>query len=387
MRQACQPRPDISIFSPLGRGGSSTHGGITPVVCNLAAAFADAGKRVELVTVTPADPRTLCPTLDGRIQVWNLGKGSRLRHLFQLGTYLRERSPRVLLAAGQRPNLLAAFCIRLWRPPCRLFLSVHNSLSKGFDELGTVKRRLRILGMRASYPMADAVVCVSAGVADDLARYVNLPERKVQVIHNPVLSPRQLGAIPQAPSHPWFEAGQPPVILGAGRLTRQKDFSSLIRAFALVAADHDCRLMILGEGRERLVLERLASELRLSDRIALPGFVADPRGFMAGASLFVLSSAWEGFGMVLVEAMAAGTPVVSTDCPSGPREILLDGALGPLVPVSDPPALARAMLQVLEAPPQTELLRRRAADFTSDQAAEKYLRLMFPTGQGDYASS
>jgi glycosyltransferase involved in cell wall biosynthesis len=191
--------------------------------------------------------------------------------------------------------------------------------------------------------------------------------------------------VPAAPRHPWLAPGQPPVILGAGRLTRQKDFPTLIRAFSLVAAQRDCRLMILGEGQERRALEGLAAELGLAYRFALPGFAADAVDYMAQAALFVLSSAWEGFGMVLVEAMAVGTPVVSTDCPSGPREILLDGELGRLVPVSDPWALARAMLETLDAPPNPERLRRRAADFTSERAAERYLRLMFPSKEAGHA--
>jgi glycosyltransferase involved in cell wall biosynthesis len=383
MRQSSHPRPDIGIFSPFARGGTTAHGGITPVVRNLAVAFADAGRRVELLTFSPSDPRSLFPALDERLLVRNLGRGSRLRHLFALRDYLQERRPRVLLAAGQRPNLLAATCKRLWRPPSRVFLSVHNNLTRGFEGLGGVKRRLRVQGIRSAYPAVDGLVCVSHGVAEDLARYVDLPAEKLHVIYNPVLSSGQLDKIPAKPLHPWLEPGQPPVILGVGRLTRQKDFPTLIRAVALVANRCACTLIILGEGQERPGLERLALDLGLSDRIALPGFVGNAIGFMAQASLFVLSSAWEGFGMVLVEAMAAGTPVVSTDCPSGPREILLDGELGPLVSVSDPDALAQAMLRALDAPVEPARLQSRAADFASDRAAERYLRLMFPADHGD----
>jgi glycosyltransferase involved in cell wall biosynthesis len=382
--QAAPPQPDICIFSPLGRGGTSQHGGITPVVLNLATAFSEAGRRVELLTFAPQDPRTLFPSLAETVQVRNLGRGSRLRHLFRLAAYLRERRPAVLLSAGLRPNLIAAACKRLLRPPGRLFLSLHNSLSPGLGELGSIRRRLRIRGMRATYPAADGLVCVSAGVEEDLRRYLDPPSGKLHVIYNPVLSPQQIGRGPAVPPHPWLESGQPPLILGAGRLTRQKDFPTLIRAFALVAAQLDCRLMILGEGQERSALEGLVAELGLSDRVALPGFVTDAMGYMGHARLFVLSSAWEGFGMVLVEAMAMGTPVVSTDCPSGPREILRDGELGPLVPVSHPEALASAMLQVLDAPPDPARLQQRAEDFTSDRAAERYLRLMFPSEEAGH---
>jgi len=377
-------RPSICIFSPFARGGTAAHGGITPVVRNLAVGFADAGRNVELLTFSPTDPRSLFPCLDERVLVRNLGRGGRMRHLFQLREYLRERCPRVLLSAGLRPNLLAATCKRLWRPPSRVILSVHNNLTQGLNELGGLKQRMRVQGMRMTYPAADALVCVSAGVAKNLACYVHLPPQKLNVIYNPVLTAGSSGEV--APLHAWLEPGQPPVIMGAGRLTRQKDFPTLIRAFALVAARRACRLMILGEGRERPDLERLIGELGLHDRIALPGFVDDAVGYMGQASLFVLSSAWEGFGMVLVEAMAGGTPVVSTDCPSGPREILLDGDLGPLVAVADPDALAAAILRTLDEPIDADRLRRRAADFTSDVAVEKYLRLMFPGAEAGHVS-
>jgi glycosyltransferase involved in cell wall biosynthesis len=340
---------------------------------------------VELLTFSPQDPRTLFPFLSEMVQVRNLGRGSRLRHLFRLAAYLRERRPSVLLAAGLRPSLIAAACKRLLRPRCRLFLSLHNSLSPGLGELGSIRRRLRILGMRATYPAADGLICVSAGVAEDIRGYAVLPPAKVHVIYNPALLLRQIGRAPAAPPHPWLGPRQPPLILGAGRLTRQKDFPTLIRAFALVAAWRDCRLMILGEGQERSALEGLTAVLGLGDRVTLPGFVSDPMAYMAHARLFVLSSAWEGFGMVLVEAMAMGTPVVSTDCPSGPREILRDGELGPLVPISDPEGGERARLQVPDAPPEQKQLRRRAEDFTSDRAAQRYLRLMFPSEDSAHA--
>ncbi|MGA7980714.1 MAG: glycosyltransferase, partial [Chromatiaceae bacterium] len=321
--------PDIAIFSPLGRGGTSAHGGITTVVGLLSRGLVNAGARVELVTHAPTDPRVLVPTLDDRVEIANLGRGHRRRHLAQLGDYLRRRRPRVLLAAGHRSNRLAVGCKQQrWRPTTRIFLSVHNVLTPGLAEMGPVRRWLRVHDIRRAYPRADGVICVSAGVAEDLARYVTIPAVKLSVIHNPVLSEELLRTAERECSHPWMAPGQPPVILGAGRLTSQKDFATLVRAFALLAADVDHRLLIIGDGAERAALERLAAELGVAERVTFPGFVEDPLSYMCRARLFVLSSAWEGFGNVLVEAMAVGTPVVSTDCPSGPREILLDGTLG-----------------------------------------------------------
>jgi glycosyltransferase involved in cell wall biosynthesis len=184
-----------------------------------------------------------------------------------------------------------------------------------------------------------------------------------------------LGLTGQAPDHPWFGPGQLPVILGAGRLTRQKAFPVLIRAFAEVRRRRAARLIILGEGEERPELEALVSELGLADDVALPGFRDDALACMASSAVFVLSSSWEGLPTVLIEALAAGTRVVSTDCPSGPREILQEGRLGALVPVGDAPALAKAIVEVLERPavsPPAEAL----APFTRDAAVDCYIRLI-----------
>jgi glycosyltransferase involved in cell wall biosynthesis len=344
----------------------------------LSRSFANQGLGVELLTYAPADPRLLVSGLDERVGIVNLGPGHQLSHVFQLGSYLAQRGPRVLLAAGPRANRLAAGCRRRARGSTRIFLGVHNVLTPGLSELGSIRRMLRIRDIRRSYLHADGVICVSAGVADDLLRYAPIPAERLSVIHNPVLDEERLAAPGSNCPHPWLAPGEPPVILGAGRLTPQKDFPTLLRAFALLAADTDHRLLIIGEGDEREALQRLTDRLGLRERVAFPGFVDDPLGYMRGARLFVLSSAWEGFGNVLVEAMAVATPVVSTDCPSGPREILRDGALGPLVPPGDPKALADAMRAALARPTDADQLRRRAREFSAEVVARRYLDVLFP---------
>ncbi len=147
--------------------------------------------------------------------------------------------------------------------------------------------------------------------------------------------------------HPWFETGELPVILGVGRLMEQKDFPTLIRAFAKVLKVRPSRLVILGSGKERSRLNALVHELGLQNHVAMLAFQNNPYAYMTKAAVFALSSAWEGFGNVLVEAMAQGTPVVSTDCKHGPREILDHGKHGLLVPVGDSQAMAEAILNVL----------------------------------------
>ena len=177
---------------------------------------------------------------------------------------------------------------------------------------------------------------------------------------------------------PEFYDSAPPVLLAAGRFTGQKDYPNMIRAFAKVRAERPARLMILGEGKQRAELEALIAELGVADDVALPGFVDNPFMYMSRASLFVLASKWEGLPGVLIQAMACGCPVVSTDCPSGPREILEGGKYGPLVEVGDVQGLADAILRTLESSVPSAELKARAADFSLESICDEYLNLLLP---------
>jgi glycosyltransferase involved in cell wall biosynthesis len=272
-------------------------------------------------------------------------------------------------------NLIAIWAAKLAGGVAPLIVTEHNTLSQ------ETQRQRRLVGMvwprllRTFYPWATTIVAVSRGAADDLARTAGLPRDRIEVVYNPVITPAMLALARQAPDHPWLAPGQPPVILGVGRLTGQKDFSTLVRAFAEVRRRRPARLIILGEGPDRTAIEAQARELGVADDVALPGFQENALAYMAGSAVFVLSSAWEGLPTVLIEALAAGTQVVSTDCPSGPREILQDGRLGALVSVGDAAALAAATLEALERPadaiPTDALL-----PFTRDASVDHYLRVI-----------
>jgi glycosyltransferase involved in cell wall biosynthesis len=236
--------------------------------------------------------------------------------------------------------------------------------------------------LRTGYLQADAIVAVSDGVADDLAAHAGFPRERITAVHNPVVGPDLLAKAGEHLDHPWFAPGEPPVILGAGRLHPQKDFSTLIRAFAQVRAKRPARLVILGassptEPAQAVELKALPDALGVAEDVAMPGFVDNPFAFIARASAFVLSSRYEGLPGVLIQALACGTPVVSTDCPSGPREILDDGQFGTLVSVGDEAALAQAIENTLDDPPAPERLRARAQLFTVERAATRYLELLF----------
>jgi glycosyltransferase involved in cell wall biosynthesis len=290
--------------------------------------------------------------------------------------YLRRERPDVVLSTSNPANLVCAFARRLAGGHTRVVLSANIHLSAAIARRARPWRPLLRWLARRTYSRADAVIAISSGVADDLLRVTGVPRRRVHVVHNPV-AVEEIRDRARAPlDHPWFAPGEPPVLLAVGKLSPQKDFPTLLRAFARVRAARRARLVILGEGAQRSRLARLARRLDIASDVALPGFQPNPYAWMARASVFVLCSAWEGFSNALAEALACGCPVVSTDCPSGPAEILDGGAFGPLCPVGDDRALAGAILRVLESPPLPDLLRARAATFSVDAAAERYLGVL-----------
>jgi glycosyltransferase involved in cell wall biosynthesis len=338
---------------------------------SLAEGLAAAGMRVELV-VGSAIGRFHHQVPQG-IDLIDLGAARVLGALPSLVTYLSRQRPNVLVSALDHANLVAICARMISRSPTRVFVSVRNTLSKKVQQSRSRRERLLPLLARRLYPLAEGVVAVSDGVRDDLVANIGLPPHLVHVLHNPVVTPQLTTLARMEADHAWFRPGEPPVVLAAGRLTGQKDFTTLLYAFDEVRRHHSCRLVILGEGPERADLESLVRQLGLVGHCDLPGFVDNPYAFMRRARLFVLSSAWEGLPGVLIQAMACGTPVLSTDCPSGPREILDDGRLGALVPVNDPEALAQAMIHALRETPDRDALRARAKDYSLDRVVRDYL--------------
>jgi len=291
--------------------------------------------------------------------------------------YLRERKPDILISHLAHANVAAVIAAACAHTGTKVILIEHNDNSlidegRTRSKLGTLMQRFKSL----SYNRADTIIGVSQGVSDYVSRTFSVPASKVETIYNPVVSRSLLERSRQPLTHPWFAPGAPPVLVGSGRLREQKDFPTLLKAFARVRAQLPCRLMILGEGELRPALEAEVAALGLQDAVALPGFVENPYAYMRSAALFVLSSRWEGLPTVLVEAMACGCPVVATDCPSGPAEILENGALGQLVEMANPDALAQAILAELKEPTPAEQLEARASRFSFDNAIASYTQLL-----------
>lgn len=330
----------IALFLPNLEGG-----GAERVTVNLARGLVEAGYGVDLVPA--AAEGVFADHLPSGVRLVGLGAHRTAAALIPLAKYLRRERPAALLSALSHANVIAVLASRLARYKGAVWVAEHNELFPRDPITPRLAANLRLL--RWAYARATGVIAVSYGVRSSLERTAGVPADRVQVIYNPVIVPEMLERARETPDHPFMRERDVPVVVGMGRLTRQKNFTLLLRAVAAIESTTPVHVLILGEGEDRAMLTDLVGELGLGDRVALPGFVTNPYAYLAHADLFVLSSDWEGLPTVLIEALAIGTPVVATDCPSGPREILADGAHGALVPVGDVNALANAMARVLAA--------------------------------------
>ena len=312
------------------------------------------------------------------VNVFNLKTTHKITTLLSLSRYLYHVKPDVLLSNKLNPNRFTSCSKALPGLSTRSFLCFHNTYSKlpGIASQKPFKKFLKKLSLRISCLLADGIIAVSQGVADDLVQEFGVPSNKINVIYNPVITPDIYKKSYEKADHPWFCSHDVPVILGVGRLSYEKDFPTLIRAFASVRQHLNCKLVILGEGNERERLYKLIEELGIQKDVDLPGFVSNPYPFMAQSDVFVLSSLWEGLPTVVIEALALNTPVISTDCPSGPREILKDGKLGSLVPMGDPEKMCRTICDFLYDKIEYSYPRSALLPYTVEFSSEKYLNVI-----------
>lgn len=354
-------------------------GGAERVNIYLANEFAKRGIEVDIVLMQVCGE--LLPLLDSRVHLVDL-KAARMRNLFTpLSKYLHAIRPAAILANMWPLTVASIVAVRSagLANSVRTVVVEHNNWTAQSKSDGYLLNLVRKASMRLVFPAAKARVGVSIGVARDLETYAGLAAGSVDHVYNPVtgLPERQASTAASPEIDRWRHGGHKKII-AVGILQAQKRFDRLLAAFSLIAENTDARLIVLGDGPERASLETHRAQLGLKDRVSLPGFVDNPAAFCAEADLFVLSSDHEGLPTVLLEALEQGTPVVSTDCPSGPREILVDGKYGDLVPVGDVAALAMAMKLALDRPHDHEALKRRAQDFSVDKAADAYLDLLLP---------
>ncbi|MDY0392056.1 MAG: glycosyltransferase [Candidatus Bipolaricaulis sp.] len=361
---------EVALFVPSLRGG-----GAERVMVNLARGLTERGLPVDLVLAKAEGP--YLAELHPKVRVVDLGARRVLFALPGLVRYLRQERPQTMLSTLNHANIVALWARKLAHVPTQLVIREANIIGLSSANAPSIKGRAMPLLMRLFYGWADAVVANSQGSAEELTRLVGVLPHKVKVIYNPVVRPDLFAKAAESLDDPWFSEGEPAVVLGVGRLTEQKDFPTLIRAFALVRRHWPVRLMILGEGEVRPQLEALVRELDLDNDVKIPGFVDNPYKYMKRAGVFALSSRWEGLPNALIEALALGTPVVATDCPSGPAEILEDGKWGRLVPVGDDAALAEAILATLAEPRRLQAAQQRMRErFGLEAVVEQYLDVL-----------
>ena len=351
-------------------------GGVEGNIFKLIPALLEAGVAVDLLGIFKMPIPAALQFQHPHYRLMDLGVTHSMLITPALMRYLKANPGVPLLVAKDRAIRMAILARALSGARNRLVGQLNTHLSAALAGKPALQRWWRTWPMAWFYPKIDAVVAVSQGVAEDTHRLTGLPLARLPVIRNPVIN-QALFDLSRAPvEHPWFQDPQVPVILGAGRLTRQKDFPTLIQALARVRQQRPCRLVILGEGPDRAALEQLTAGLQVQDAVWLPGHVDNPYAYMLRSRLFALSSRWEGSGNVLTEAMALGVPVVSTDCPSGPAEMLEQGRFGPLVPVGDADALAQAILQTLEQPLPPDTLQSAVTDYRVEVSARHYIGVL-----------
>ena len=361
----------VALFLPSLHGG-----GAERVAVKLVKGLLEEGVKVDLVLARAEGPYLAeLPKEDG-FRLFDLKVPRVLYALPGLSRYLRHEHPLALLSFMNHANIVAIWAKKWSRYTGKLVVSERVFLSVNSQQTKGIKAKLIPYLVKKYYPAADRVVCVSMEVARDL-KSLGVPEEKFVVIYNPVISQELFEKAKEPLDHPWFADGVP-VILGAGRLSPQKDFPTLLKAFSLVRRRRRARVVILGEGEERERLRQLSEELGVAREVDFPGFDPNPYRWMKKAAVFVLSSRWEGLPGVLIEALALGTPVVATDCPSGPREILEDGKWGGVVPVGDAKAMAEAILETIEEGrrPFSEEFQAHLRKFSLKEVVKQYKNVL-----------
>lgn len=365
-------KPRLAIYLPSLRGG-----GAERAMATLANAFVERGYAVDLVLAKAEGP--YLKEIVETVNLVDLNSSRVATSLPSLVRYLRREKPKAMLSAMAHANMIALIARALARVPMRVVVSERSSPSMSISRARNLRGRILGRCTRYTYRFADGIIAVSEGVADDLSALIGIPRHKIDVVFNPVVNERLRYLAEKPATQPWLTFGDGPLVLSAGRLTREKRFDILIRAFGRLRTIRPVRLVIMGEGNLRNGLVSEVERLGLTKDVTFPGFVENPFSIMRRANLFVLSSEQEGLPNVLIQAMACGLPVVSTDCPYGPTEILEEGRWGRLVSVGDVEALAEAMAATLEEVEHPDV-EGRAARFNVAQAVDGYLSVMLPDG-------
>lgn len=362
----------VSFFiSDLGLGGIEAN------TIRLANEFLSSGYYVDIVVVN-LTKKDYKDRVSSGVNITNFNKKSVFHTLPSLIKYIKKRRPSCVISAGEGVNIISSISKLFVRKKTKIVLSIRTHLSSEYKYTdNSLKKLVFPFVSRIFYRAADHIVAVSYGVKNNVVEHLGIKGEKIEVIYNPIVDNSINHLKKEQNNHPWLKNKACPVILGAGRLTKQKDFETLIKAFYLVRKKIDSKLIIIGEGEERENLKKLVTSLDLDEHVDLVGFVSNPYSYMRLSDVFVLTSKWEGFGNVIVEALSTGTNVVSTNCPSGPSEILGNGSFGRLAPVEDIESISNSIISTIEAPKKKALLIERSKEFSVTQTKVKYEKLIF----------
>lgn len=368
MKKASQPKVSFLL-------ANLKHGGIQEVTIRLSRAMLQKGYAVDILIlnqqggISKEIPR-------GSVLV-DFEVTNKLKLLPKLVGYIWRERPRALISNQPHLNVIAILANLLAARKTKVIACEHSDPQMAYKFRVQRRRRVRTPILESIfYSRADAIVAVSEGVADAIASLTGVPRDTIHVIYNPVVDDNLTRKAAKKADWPFDQPGHVR-ILAVGRLNPAKDYLTLINAFGIFQEQHkDAQLLILGDGETREQIEDLVVQLGLEQKVLLFGYTDNPYAFMSISDVLVSSSVWEGFSMVIAEALACGAQVVATDCPSGPAEILAGGKYGWLVPVRDPEAMAKAMAEALRYPHPKAVLRERAALYSVERAAEAYSKLL-----------
>lgn len=353
----------------------SGQGGVERMVMNLVRQFATYPQiSVDLLLIRAQGP--YFTNIPSNVNIIQLNAKHTLTSIPELARYFKKNNPEAMLVAKDRAGRAALIAKMLSAVDTRIVIRLGTNLSTALAHRSAFSRWLRTAPMRHLYPLAHKVIAVSEGVRQDTLVLTCLMAGNVKVVRNPVITDALIDLANQECPHAWLEDNGTPVVLGMGRLSKQKDFPTLIRAFAQARKTQKMRLIILGEGGDRPSLERLIHELELEENVLMPGFDANPYRWLSRANIFVLSSLWEGSPNALTEALALAVPSISTRCPSGPNETLAEGRYGSLIEIGNIEEMAKAIIQTLKSPLPANDLKEAVAEYKDNISAKHYLNLL-----------
>jgi glycosyltransferase involved in cell wall biosynthesis len=359
----------IAIYLPQVVAGGAENN-----FAKIASALARRGWSVEILVSNARQP--FSPHLDKSVKVIELKSRFGRFRLFALLDYLNKNKPIVLMSGLEGPNLLSGLIKRLKLTKTRVVVSLRNRDDLEIaDYPSGIKKTIFEYFYDFAIRGADHIIVIANELKNHLVNEVGIPSEKITVIYNPIMTEKVRNAAAEPITEDWFSGSSEPYLLSVGRLELQKDYPTLFKALTIVRREFPVKLLILGEGTERANLEAMVKSMGLENVVRMPGFTSNPFRFMKRAKVFVFPSKHEGFGNVLLEAMACGVPIVSTDCPAGPREILEGGEWGSLVAVGDVKALADAIIETLRHPPVLNY-DERLSDFDFERTVEKYMTAM-----------